>query len=40
MVGGRVDGAGGSGGGADRYQANKASAFIKSAVFGLSQPEA
>lgn len=40
MVGGRVDGASRSGGRADRHQPNKASAFIKSAVFGLSQPKA
>lgn len=37
---GGVDGIGGSGGRAKRYQPNKASAFIKSAVFGLRQPEA
>lgn len=40
MVGGRVDGTGGSRGRVNRYHPKKASAFIKSAVFGLRQPEA
>lgn len=36
MVGGRVDGTGENGGRVNRYHPNKAPAFIKSAVFGLS----